>query len=525
MRHTLPKNSFLQRLVLSLLVSALPALAFSAAPPVKPAAVEASVPTGRLIVGLREATVAEDPEPLARIHALADRSGVPLRLTHSVAPGMHVVHLLLPQQGEVLETTLAALRADPTVRFAQVDHWMTVANVPGDPLFTGTPGVAGSQTGQWYLQAATTTPDGSTVAALDAVTAWNSTTGSTNLVVADIDSGVRFEHPDLGYAAHGGRLLAGYDFVGPDTDGTFLTANNGHGWGTDPSDPGDWIDATDITHAVFAHCTIEDSSWHGTKVAGLIGAQANNGVGIAGVLWKGWVQPVRALGKCGGYESDVIAGMDWAAGITVQNAPANPYPANVINLSLGEVGSCSTALASATAAIIAQGIPIVAAAGNASTGPTAPGNCPGVIDVVALSHTGSKADYSNFLLTSATSPTVATAGGDCGSGSGDCLFALNTTTNAGTTVPTTSTYTDQVNAARGTSFASALTSGVVGLMRSVNANLTPAQIGYRLAENAAAYPTVTGTVPAVASSTPTPGPPCRAGSRSRSTRRPAPRRR
>ena len=68
------------------------------------------------------------------------------------------------------------------------------------------------------------------------------------------------------------------------------------------------------------------SSWHGTQVAGIVAAQANNGLGIAGVGGATRVLPVRVLGKCGGFDSDIIAGMRWAAGLTVPGVPANPNP-------------------------------------------------------------------------------------------------------------------------------------------------------------------------------------------------------
>src|SRR5206468_6370781 len=83
-----------------------------------------------------------------------------------------------------------------------------------------------------------------------------------------------------------------------------------------------------------------DSSWHGTRVVGILGALTDNGTGIAGMTWSSYILPVRALGKCGGYDSDIIAGMQWAAGMPVTGVPDNPYPADIINLSLGGQGTC-----------------------------------------------------------------------------------------------------------------------------------------------------------------------------------------
>src|SRR5205823_263491 len=81
----------------------------------------------------------------------------------------------------------------------------------------------------------------------------------------------------------------------------------------------------------------------GTLVSGILGALTNNGVGMAGVGPNVRVLPVRVLGKCGGFDSDIIAGMRWAAGLAVPDAPPNPTPARVINMSLGGPGACHSA--------------------------------------------------------------------------------------------------------------------------------------------------------------------------------------
>ena len=68
------------------------------------------------------------------------------------------------------------------------------------------------------------------------------------------------------------------------------------------------------------------SSWHGTQTAGLIAARTNDGIGMASVGRTVRLLPVRALGKCGGFDSDIIAGMRWAAGLSVPGVPSNPTP-------------------------------------------------------------------------------------------------------------------------------------------------------------------------------------------------------
>ena len=143
--------------------------------------------------------------------------------------------------------------------------------------------------------------------------------------------------------ANGGNLLPGYDMVS-DVD----TANDGDGRDADPSDPGDWVTQAEITQigGPFEDCADrpESSSWHGTQTSGLIGALTGNGIGMASVGRTVRVLPVRVLGKCGGFDSDIIAGMRWAVGLSVAGVPANPNPARVLNMSLGGPDSCHAAV-------------------------------------------------------------------------------------------------------------------------------------------------------------------------------------
>jgi serine protease len=308
-------------------------------------------------------------------------------------------------------------------------------------------------------------------------------------------------------AAFGGRLLPGYDFVGEDQNpttgadlGTFLIANDGDGWDPDPSDPGDWISQADLSNQLFSSDTAEPSSWHGTRVVGVYGALTNNATGVAGMSWGPWILPVRALGKGGGYDSDIIAGIQWAAGMPVSGVPTNPYPADIVNLSLGGTGSCPTSYQTALTAVTGLGVLIVAAAGNGGTPGTtapvdAPGNCsvdvPGLIAVAGLRNVGTKVGYSSF----GAEVGVSAPAGNCIQTSGDCLRSIDTTTNAGTTVPDVDAYTNEQNSNLGTSFATPIVAGVAALMRSVNANLTPAQVAARLEGSATAFPANTGNVP------------------------------
>src|ERR1700683_2172663 len=177
-------------------------------------------------------------------------------------------------------------------------------------------------------------------------------------------TGVVLGHPDLLPTSSGGKLLPGYDFVSCDQGNSSSTPNecsatgsaatyyiandNGLGWSPDASDPGDWISATDIAMPLFQTdgcTTVAPSSWHGTKVAGVIGALTNNGIGIAGVAPLATLLPVRAVGKCSGRVSDIAAAIMWAAGqqVTVDGGSIAASPAaNIINLSLGANSSCSS---------------------------------------------------------------------------------------------------------------------------------------------------------------------------------------
>jgi len=466
----------------------------------------------------------------ADVAALRQRTQTPIAGSRQLTPSMHL--LLLPQMlyGDAVATLLARLRADAAVQFADIDARRHALAIPNDPLFQPTPDATSPASGQWYLNTPSATPvvleGNSTVdlAATDAVSAWNIATGSTGIVVADVDTGVRFDHPDLLRAGptslgagYGGRLLPGYDFVGEDYSssgsplGTYLIANDGDGWDPDPSDPGDWISSTDLSNALFSGDQAAASSWHGTRVVGVYGAITNNATGIAGMSWGAWILPVRALGKGGGYDSDILAGVQWAAGLPVAGVPDNPYPADIINLSLGGSGACpsdyQTVLGEVTGKL---GILVVAAAGNggapgALAPVTAPANCSplvaGLIGVAGVRNVGTKVGYSSF----GAEVGISAPAGNCIQTSGDCLRSIDTTTNLGTTVAAAASYTNEANVNLGTSFATPIVAGIAALMRSVNANLSPAQLVARLETSASAFPANTGGLPVCPSNDPSSG--------------------
>ena len=472
----------------------------------------------------RSVTVIQAQTSAADVQSLVKRVGLTIARSGQITPSMHVLYMPKTLYGGDVVNALAALRADPAVQFATVDgRRYALQKIPDDPLFQPTTGA----NGQWYFNNPATssiTVSGTIyqdLSATDAVDAWTSTTGTAGIVIADVDTGIRFDHPDLLRAGLGGRLLPGYDFVGQDYNpnspynalGTFDIANDGDGWDPDPSDPGDWISQTDIDNpnGLFANDAIANSSWHGTRVVGIFGALTNNDVGIAGMTWGSWVLPVRALGKGGGYDSDIIAGIEWAAGMpgvtdpdTGASVPDNPYPADIINLSLGGgTDACTSsdgqAYETAFQTVTGMGVLVVIAAGNASGPVELPGNCatvvPGVMAVAGLRNVGTKVGYSSL----GAQVSVSAPAGNCINTTGDCLRSMDSTTNTGLTTPVLAvnggdTYTNETNYNVGTSFATPLVSGIAALMRSVNDNLTPAQLQARIEASAAAFPPA-GTEP------------------------------
>jgi serine protease len=429
-----------------------------------PAASASAPVVQRFLVKLRSNSEADGFEPAAaRINDIATRHGLLVRNVRHIVSGIHVLQIESRSAAESAAQALARLRADPAVEYAELDQWRHAKAQPDDPLFTD----------QWFLQAGEP-------AAIDAVDAWNVTSGSPGLVIADLDTGVRFDHPDLRNET-ANRLLPGYNLIS-----SAAIANNTYGRGPDASDPGDWISASDLKNPVFASCTVANSSWHGTRVAGVLGAITNNSTGVAGVTWQGWVEPVRVLGKCGGYDSDIIAGMAWAAGNPVEGVPDNPYPARILNMSLGAVGACPDSYQQMVDEVVAEGVLVVVSAGNEGGPVDAPANCAGVLAVAGLRHVGTKVGYSSL----GPQIGIAAPAGNCvNSQAGEpCLYSIITTTNSGTTVPATDTYTDQYNYNVGTSFSAPQVAAIAGLMLSVNGNLTGEQLIERLQAGSQPFP-------------------------------------
>lgn len=222
----------------------------------------------------------------------------------------------------------------------------------------------------------------------------NPTTGVQNTGNARLRRGayVKVAVLDTGYVPHPDLVTGmanGYDFISDP-----LSARDGDGRDPNPRDEGDYAPYNLCKDQANAHT----STWHGTSVAGIIGARGGNGMGIVGTADLARVQPVRVLGRCGGRTSDIADAIIWAAGGHVDGVPGNTYPAKIINMSLGTVSRCPAAYQRAIDIARSKGAIVVAAAGNGNTEASkyAPANCRGVITVGATTKAGTRASFSNY---------------------------------------------------------------------------------------------------------------------------------
>ncbi len=461
------------------------------APLVQAAPVAAAPVNARVIVKFktdsalvrRQALSAASPtaQRTGQAEALGQRLGLTLSAGAGVSDRSHVVFASGISSAQLAQR----LSADAEVEYAVPDERRHAMVAPNDVYY---PAVAGTipAVGQWYLRA----PSGVVKASIDVEPAWAITTGLPSVVVAVLDTGVLFNHPDLKKVANGGNLLDGYDMIND-----AATANDGGGRDADASDPGDWITSGEASGGVFAQCDVAESSWHGTATSAVIGALTNNGEGMASVGRNVRVLPIRVLGKCGGFDSDIIAGMRWAAGLSTGDsvaAPLNSNPAQVVNLSLGGTGACTQAYINAVQDLTALGVTVVASAGN-GTGHavSSPANCPGVIAVSGLRHVGSKVGYADI----GPEITISAPGGNCVNLTGACLYPILTASNTGFNGPLTNDYFTET----GTSFSAPLVSGTVALMISANTAagfttaLTPLDIKLALQGTARPFPTTGAT--------------------------------
>ena len=335
------------------------------------------------------------------------------------------------------ESLMRRIAADANVEYVEIDRLNQPYLTPNDTRYSEQWGYSGTY-------------------GIKANQAWDVTTG-TGSVVAVLDTGIT-SHSDLS-----ANILPGYDFIIDTT-----VSNDGNGRDSDPSDPGDWVSANQCggTHAA------QGSSWHGTHVAGTIAAVTNNAKGVAGVAYGAKIVPVRVLGTCGGYDSDIADAIIWASGGTVSGVPANANPAEVINLSLGGSGACGTTTQNAINSAVSRGTTLVIAAGNdnVNVSNASPANCNNVIAVASTTSTGARSSFSNY----GSLIDIAAPGSN-----------ILSTLNSGSTTPSTETYASY----NGTSMATPHVAGVVALMQAAATTpKTPAEIESIIKANVTAFP-------------------------------------
>lgn len=424
----------------------------------------AVVPVGQIIIKYKdEANLnqAAQAQESAQIQRLTNAADVAIEYFRPMSGDAHV--LRLPERmpiDQVLDIT-EKLSSLPEVEFAEPDYIMfpmgetinTPLVIPNDPQYSS----------QWHYFAPTPGNYG-----VNAPAAWDITTGSSSIYVAVLDTGIT-DHSDLS-----GRWTGGYDMVSDP-----LIGNDGDGRDSDPHDTGDWITSAESSSGFFAGCRVTDSSWHGTHVAGTIGAASNNSLGVSGLNWVSQIIPVRVLGKCGGFSSDIIDGITWAAGLPVTGVPTNPNPAQVINMSLGGSGSCSTAYQNAVNGAYGAGSVVVVAAGNSSAdaGGYQPASCNNVITVASNDRGGDLAYYSNYGAT----VEITAPGGETNTVNS---YGVLSTLNSGTQGPSTESYAFY----QGTSMAAPHVAGIASLMLSLDPTLTPAEVLSHMQSTVTAFP-------------------------------------
>lgn len=442
----------MDRLVKLALLLVLPVAAWAA--PLMPRAPATEPLAHGVIVQLkasREQPFKETPQhSLERLRHAFERKSQALGTVREVGASAHWVRWSRALTAAESQRLVEELQQDPEVEWAAPNVYEhRLQAVPNDPEFGN----------QWWLSAA---PADGSRGVPNIFSAWNINMGAaTNVAV--LDTGLVRSHPDL----QDPRFDWGYDLVTNEVINGVQSSGDGDGRDADFSDPGDAVKA--------GECNAPDdapSSWHGTRIAGQIGALTDNGLGVAGINRAVRIVSVRVAGKCGALVSDIMDALRWAAGLPVDGLPSNPFPARVINLSFGSANLDCSPYQPIINDLRSRGVLIIAAAGNEDSIVARPARCPGVVAVGAVNRDGFKTVYSNL----GPQVTITTVGGDpadegqLGPTVGDT--GIVTTSDAGPAGPSASIY----QASFGTSFSTPIVSGVASLMLSVNPNLNSEQI-------------------------------------------------
>lgn len=372
-----------------------------------------------------------------------------LAFERELGPSVVTIRFVEAVPEAVVERAIERLRGQPGVVYVEADRRVRPHLVPNDPAYLAQ---------QWNLW---------DTYGIRAPEAWDQERGDAGLVIALLDTGI-LVHADLDPL----RVLGGRDFIAETA-----YSNDGDGWDTDPSDPGDYVAANECGTGEPAE---PSSSWHGLHLAGVVLAATDNGVGIAGINHASRLLPVRVLGKCGGSFSDIIPAILWSAGLPVPGIASNPTPAKVINMSFGALGACTAAVQDAIDQAVAAGAVVVVAAGNndgTDVANVVPAGCNNVITVAATDRGGAVPAYSNIgarVLLSAPG--------------GGWPYGIYSLSNTGTAGPVPSPAGDTYASIIGTSLATAQVSAAVSLMLSAQPALGLADIRTLLQQSAQPYP-------------------------------------
>jgi len=290
--------------------------------------------------------------------------------------------------------------------------------------------------------------------------AWNSRSKSPNITVAIIDSGIQLDHPDL-------------------INNIWINSDEIFGNGFDDDGNGYVDDASGWNFPASSPYPFPDE--HGTHVAGIIGAEGNNGIGVAGVSWDVQLMPLDVFnGSKGASDADIVNAIYYAAnnGADVINMSLGStyYNANLSDFKRYEPYGYSLYYDALTYAVN-QGITVVIAAGNDDLNNDSHLSVPaafsevidGVVSVASLSNSGDLSWYTNY----GSSVTIAAPGGNAdGSVVGEII----------STIP----YSDYYGLS-GTSMASPIVAGAAALIKAENKNLSPADIEDILTSSADKY--------------------------------------
>lgn len=421
----------------------------------------------QFIVHWQESSSAlDDAEKLSILNDIFKDFGTEGEKLRESATGGWVVSFSTPVESEMVPALQQELKAKDEIEDAYIDMLMSPAAAPNDPDYDK----------QWPLHAHDRHPAGSYAKVEEA---WDLGYLGDSQNIAIVDSGIT-EHPDLD-----SKVLPGYDMItndrtagdtSPGRDDDPRDTGDGYGIGFCPNDPNN----------------SRNSSWHGTHVAGIAAAATNNGAGVAGTAPNAGLLPVRAMGKCGGYASDIADSVLWAVGGSVPGIPDNPNPAKVVNMSIAGRQKCVPEYQKALKTASEKGAIVVVAAGNANTWTDdyQPANCnsDALVVVGATGPEGYRAEYSNY----GDHITIGAPGGNSG-----IIFEGTTGTLVGYEEQNmfySTLNSGQISAGapsygfdEGTSMASPLVAGVVAMMKDANPDLTGPEVREILQSTAQPY--------------------------------------